>query len=72
MDEVCVIGGTAIFEMALPRVRRLYLTEVQADVEGDAYFPALNEADWTEVRRESYAASEGDDYAFVYRVLERN
>ena len=72
MAEVCVIGGTAIFEMALPRAKRLYLTEVDADVEGDAYFPALNEADWTEVRREEHPAGEGDDYAFVYRLLERN
>ena len=72
MAEVCVIGGTAIFEMALPRAKRLYLTEVDADVEGDAYFPVLNEADWTEVRREEHPAGEGDDYAFVYRVLERN
>jgi dihydrofolate reductase len=72
MAEVCVIGGTAIFEMALPRAKRLYLTEVDADVEGDAYFPKLNEADWTEVRREEHPAGEGDDYAFVYRVLERN
>ena len=34
--------------------------------------PVLNEADWTEVRREEHPAGEGDDYAFVYRVLERN
>src|ERR1019366_8269239 len=33
-EEVCVIGGAAVFEAAMPKARRLYLTEVQADVEG--------------------------------------
>jgi dihydrofolate reductase len=70
-DEVCVIGGTALFELALPRARRLYLTEVEAEPEGDAQFPGFDEAGWREVRREPHAAGEGDDHPFVFRVLER-
>jgi dihydrofolate reductase len=69
--EVCVIGGAAVFEIALPRARRLYLTEVDAAPAGDVYFPAFDEADWTEVSRETHEAGEADDYAFVFRVLER-
>jgi dihydrofolate reductase len=71
VDEVCVIGGTALFALALPRARRLYLTEVDADPEGDAIFPAFDEAAWREARREVHPAGEGDDHAFVFRVLER-
>jgi dihydrofolate reductase len=71
VEEVCVIGGTALFEIALPRARRLYLSEVDAEVEGDAYFPAMDESAWREVRRESHPAGPEDDYAFVFRVLER-
>ena len=70
-DEVCVIGGRALFEMALPKARRLYLTEVSATVEGDVTFPAFDEAAWTEVRREEHSTGEGDDHAFIFRVLER-
>jgi dihydrofolate reductase len=70
-EEVCVIGGTALFTLALPKARRLYLTEVEAAVEGDAEFPPFDEAKWREVRREPHPASEGDDYAFTFRVLER-
>jgi len=70
-EEVCVIGGAALFELALPKSRRMYITEVQAEVAGDVLFPAFNEADWTEVRREEHPAGEGDDHAFVFRVLER-
>ncbi|WP_426029805.1 dihydrofolate reductase [Caulobacter sp. DWP3-1-3b2] len=71
VDEVCVIGGRAIFELALPRAKRLYLTEVQAEVEGDVSFPAFDETAWIEVRREEHPAGPDDDHAFVFRVLER-
>jgi dihydrofolate reductase len=71
VEEVCVIGGAALFELALPRARRIYVTEVQAEVQGDVAFPAFDESAWTEVRREERAAGEGDDFPFVFRVLER-
>lgn len=71
VDEVCVIGGRAIFELALPRAKRLYLTEVQARVEGDVHFPDFDESAWTEVSREEHPAGPDDDHAFVFRVLER-
>ena len=71
VDEVCVIGGAAVFALALPRAKRLYLTEVDAEVEGDTYLPAFDESQWREVRREAHPAGPDDDYAFVFRVLER-
>lgn len=70
-DEVCVIGGAALFALALPRARRIYLTEVAAAPEGDVFLLPFDESAWTEVRREAHPAGEGDDYAFVFRVLER-
>ncbi|WGM38384.1 dihydrofolate reductase [Caulobacter sp. NIBR1757] len=70
-NEVCVIGGTALFELAMPRARRLYITEVEAEPEGDAFFPAFDEAAWTEVHREAHPAGEKDDHPFVFRILER-
>ena len=69
--EVCVIGGAALFEIALPRARRIYLTEVAASPAGDVVFPPFDESDWTEVRREDHPAGPQDDHAFVFRVLER-
>ncbi|CAN5171576.1 dihydrofolate reductase [soil metagenome] len=70
-EEICVIGGAAVFEMALPKAKRIYLTEVEAEVEGDVFFPAFNEADWTEVRREHHSADEKNEHGFTIRVLER-
>jgi dihydrofolate reductase len=71
VDEMCVIGGASLFALALPRARRLYLTEVEAEVEGDVVLPPLDESRWREVRRQAYPASETDEYPFTFRVLER-
>jgi dihydrofolate reductase len=70
-EEVCVIGGAALYALALPKARRLYLTEVEAEVEGDARFPPFDEGAWREVRRERHPAGEDDEYDFTLRVLER-
>ena len=70
-EEVCIIGGRSLFEAAMSKTKRLYLTEVDATVDGDVTFPDFDEAAWTEVRREEHPAGDGDDHAFVFRVLER-
>lgn len=71
VDEICVIGGVALFAAALPRAKRLYVTEVEAEPEGDAVFPAFDEGAWVEASSEPHPAGEKDDHAFVFRVLER-
>jgi dihydrofolate reductase len=71
VDEICVIGGVALFERALPRARTLYLTEVEAEPEGDVWFPAFDEAAWIEVSSETHPAGEKDDHTFTFRVLKR-
>ena len=50
--EVMVIGGAAIYELALPRTRRIYLTEVELDPEADTFFPPLESHEWRETSRE--------------------
>ena len=70
-EEVCVIGGAARYALALPKARRLYLTEVEADIDGDVVFPAFDETAWREVRHERHAADDANPYAFTWRVLER-
>jgi dihydrofolate reductase len=71
VDEICVIGGAGLFEAVLARARRLYITEVEAEVEGDVLFPAFDEAAFEEVSCEPHPAGEKDDHPFVFRVLER-
>ena len=69
--EICVIGGASVFEVALQKAKRIYLTEVDAEVEGDVTLAPIDESRWTEVRSERHAAGPDDEYAFTLRVLER-
>jgi dihydrofolate reductase len=69
--EYCVIGGASLFELALVKARRLYLTDIDAEVAGDTFLTPIDESQWTEVRAERHDASDDDEYPFTIRVLER-
>ena len=70
-EEICVIGGAEIFREMLPLARRVYQTQIEAEVEGDVNLPPLNASDWVEVRSERYAKSEGDTAGFTFRIFDR-
>ncbi|MCX8003912.1 MAG: type 3 dihydrofolate reductase [Burkholderiaceae bacterium] len=65
--EVFVIGGTEVYRAALPAAQRLLLTEIDADVDGDAFFPDFDRSAWRETAREPHAA--GADAAFPYAFV---
>lgn len=67
-DEVMIIGGEQLYRSLLPFTRRLYLTEVDCEVAGDAWFPPLESGDWRELERQN--AEEGD-WQFSFVTLER-
>ena len=53
-EEPFIIGGGQIYTLALPQITKMYITEIDKAVDGDAYFPAYDPSDWNEVeRRES-------------------
>ena len=70
-SEFCVIGGASVFELALQRAGRIYLTDIDADIEGDVTLAPIDESRWREVRRKAFPASDDDEYPFTIRVLER-
>ena len=70
-DELMVIGGAEIYTNAIPLAQRLYLTQVHADVEGDARLPEIDWSRWREVSRERFAASEDNPYDYSFVVFER-
>lgn len=64
--EVCVIGGSEIYALALPHADRLALTEVDARFpDADRHFPAWPRESFTELSRESHQDAAGLRYAFV-------
>lgn len=72
-SELVVIGGAEIYRLAIPRADRLYVTEVHADIEGDARLPDVAWAEWEETRRERHAAAENShDFSFVVYDRRKN
>jgi dihydrofolate reductase len=69
--EIMVIGGAKVYEQMLPMADRIYLTMIDAQFDGDSYFPLIDMANWREVSRELHAADEGNPYNFAFIVLER-
>lgn len=66
-DELCAIGGGAVFALALPLAARMHLTHVDTVVEGaDAFFPTWNARDWREVSRVAHPADARHAFAFEF------
>ena len=70
-EDVMIIGGQQIYELAMPRVERVLLTVVHARLEGDAWFPALSAQGWRVVDRFARGADERHAYAFEVLTLDR-
>ncbi len=70
-EETMVIGGGAFYRAMLPRAARLYLTRIDAEFEGDAWFPELDPADWREVAREEHPADDRNPHPYAFVTLER-
>ncbi len=70
-EEVFVIGGSQIYQLALPLVDRLYVTQVHATVDGDTYFPAITDDQWQLQQTDSFAADEKNDHDYSFLVYSR-
>lgn len=71
VEEVMIMGGSGIYEQSLDLANRLYITEVHADVSGDAYFPKFDRGDWLEIERVDYSADDKNEFDFSFVVMER-
>jgi dihydrofolate reductase len=64
-EEVFFVGGADLYAQALPLADRVYLTEIQAEFDGDARFPVLEPAHWREVGRDAQVSAGGLAHHFV-------
>lgn len=71
-EEVMVIGGSSIYELLLPRADRLYLTLVDGEFSGDAWFPSFDESSWHETRSVVRRADENNRHDCRFVTLEKN
>lgn len=69
-DEYFVIGGAELYSQALPLAERLYLTEVDTDVEGDAFFPEINHKSWQIVTEQFHPVDAVNKLPVTFKLLE--
>lgn len=68
--EVFVIGGEEIYKLALPFANKIYLTRVDVEVEGDAFFPKLG-LDWKETSKVENLKDDKNEFDYVFCEYER-
>lgn len=69
--EIMVMGGANIYQQSIALARRIYITEVDCVVDGDAFFPELDTSEWREVSREVHQADEKNEHDYCFVTLER-
>jgi dihydrofolate reductase len=70
--EAFVIGGGEIFTEAMKVADKIYLTRVDAVLEGDAFFPEIDTTQWQMISENSFAADSKHAYAYHFQLWERN
>ena len=70
-EEVMVIGGARVYEQMLPMADRIYLTRVHADIDGDTFFPDIDNDEWQIVEREDFPADDMRELGFSFITLAR-
>jgi dihydrofolate reductase len=71
VDNVYIIGGAQTYEQFFPYIDRLYVTEIDVDINGDTYFPAIDKSEWKETSREHHEKDDKNLYNYDFIVYER-
>ena len=71
VPEIMVIGGGRIYEQMLKRADRLYLTHIDAEVEGDTQFPDYEPDEWQSTFSEFHDADEQNSHSYYFEILDR-
>jgi len=70
-EEVFIIGGEEIYRMFLPFSKKLYITSIDAEFDGDTYFPLFSETEWTQISEKNGLTDEKNPYHYTFKVFER-
>ena len=69
--EAFIIGGGTIYEQTQELWDKLYITEVDLDVEGDIYFPKIDYSRWKSIQDEAHLADEKNEFNYRFKIYER-
>lgn len=71
VEEVMIIGGGDLYKQLLPMTDRIYLTRVDAEIQGDTYFPEIDMSEWQLNSSESCPATSDRPCGFTFETLDR-
>jgi dihydrofolate reductase len=72
VGEIIIGGGANLYAQLLTQTNRIYLTLVETELDGDAYFPEIEWSAWRETFRQHHPADERHNFTFTWLILERN
>lgn len=70
-EEAFVIGGAMIYNFLMPYVKKMYVTEINEEFDGDSFFSKINENTWKEVNREKGIKDEKNNLDYEFVIYER-
>lgn len=70
-EETFIIGGAMIYNFLMPYVKKMYVTEIDQEFEGDSFFPKINKDTWKEVNREKGIKDEKNNLDYEFVIYER-
>ena len=70
-EEVFVIGGAMIYNFLMPYVKKMYVTEIEKDFDGDTFFPVIDNNIWKEISREKGIKNEKNNLDYYFVTYER-
>lgn len=69
--ECFVIGGASIYKLLIPYISKMYITNINEEFEGDAFFPKIDMNNWKEIKREKGIRNEKNNYDYDFITYER-
>ena len=70
-EEAFIIGGAQIYGQSMDLWDKLYLTEVDLEVEGDVILPEINFDEWELISEEKHQADEKNEHDYTFKVFQR-
>lgn len=70
IDEVMLIGGGQLYQQGLPLAQRVYLTRIELELEGDTFFPVLDNQQWQKTDAQTHSAK-NDQPGYTFEVWQR-
>jgi len=71
-SEIFIIGGDSIYRQSIEYVNKIYLTKVDADFDGDVYFPEIDFSKWSLVESQTFQPDDKNKYPYKFLTYQKN